>query len=183
MDHGKWTQVCGAFSPPARNSLAIGYPGFPVQRTAFEALRAAFLNESRTNGRVQCSVPEIRASPLFSVADSKLPPPDPGGDNARVLTDSLKFIPVLIDHEGVASSKHRSSPGESACAIITIQPISARCHRGILGTDVAVLARIEGEANIAFPPQRWERSPPAPGSIFIARRNLRAKTPLSWPIS
>ena len=32
-----------------------------------------------------------------------MPPPDPGGDNARVLTDSLKFIPVL----------HRDRPAES----------------------------------------------------------------------
>ena len=75
---------------------------------------AAFLNESRTRGRIQCSVPEIRAGPLFSVADSKLPPPDPGGDKARVLTDSLKSIPVLIDHRGGSNNESRGCVSEGA---------------------------------------------------------------------
>jgi hypothetical protein len=36
------------------------FPGFPVQLGGSGALLAAFLNESRIRGRVQCSVQEIR---------------------------------------------------------------------------------------------------------------------------
>jgi hypothetical protein len=36
------------------------FPGFPVQLGGSGALLAAFLNESRIRGRIQCSVQEIR---------------------------------------------------------------------------------------------------------------------------
>jgi hypothetical protein len=36
------------------------FSGFPVQLGGSGALLAAFLNESRISGRVQCSVQEIR---------------------------------------------------------------------------------------------------------------------------
>jgi hypothetical protein len=86
--------------------------------------------------------------PLSSVARSKLPPSGAGVNDARVLTDSLKFIPALIDHEGEVSSNHRGfNLGESACAII-IHLISPRYGPG---TYVAVLARIEGKGDTAFP--------------------------------
>jgi hypothetical protein len=41
-------------------SLITRFPGFPVQLGGSGAFLAAFLNESRIRGRVQCSVQEIR---------------------------------------------------------------------------------------------------------------------------
>src|SRR5271168_3769897 len=86
---------------------------------------------------------------LSPVAPLELPPSDPGDDNARILTDGLKFMPVIIDHEGVVSSKHKVDEilGESARAIV-IHRIRARCGPR---TCVAVLARIESKADTAFP--------------------------------
>jgi hypothetical protein len=76
-----------------------------------------------------------------------LSPTEAGDDNARVLTDGLKSVPVTIDHEGVVSGKPRGSLGESARAVL-IHRICARCGPG---TYVAVLARIESEGNTASP--------------------------------
>ena len=81
------------------------------------------------------------------VAAWKLPPHEAGDDGARVLTDSLKFIPALIDHEGEVSSKSIASLHESARAIV-IHRVCAGCGPGAYGV---VLARIESEGNTALP--------------------------------
>jgi hypothetical protein len=87
-------------------------------------------------------LPEKGRKPsLSSVIVLELSASDLGGDDARVLTDGLIFIPALIDHEGVVSSKRRAcrgsrgNVGESACAIIIIHRICARCGPG---TDIAI---------------------------------------------
>jgi hypothetical protein len=58
-----------AFMRGGRSALALcervpvlitRFPGFPVQLGGSGALLAAFLNESRIRGRVQCRVQEIR---------------------------------------------------------------------------------------------------------------------------
>ena len=49
----------------------------------------------------------------------KLPPPKAGDDDARVLTDGLKSVQVIIGHEGVVSSKTTTERfHESARAIL-----------------------------------------------------------------
>jgi hypothetical protein len=104
-------------------------------------MRLSLMKAAR--GRVQCSVPEIRAGsrPLSSVIVLELSASDLGSDDGRVLTDGLKFVPALIDHEGVVRSKRRASRGrrgnvgESALAIIIIHRICARCGPG---TDIAI---------------------------------------------
>ena len=56
--------LCGGRSALALlervSTLITRFPGFPVQLGCSGALLAAFLNESRIRGRVQCSVQEIR---------------------------------------------------------------------------------------------------------------------------
>ncbi len=50
-------------SQPFRAGLTFGarpYSGFPVELVGVGELHAAFLNESRTRGRIQRSVQEIR---------------------------------------------------------------------------------------------------------------------------
>ncbi len=53
--------VCGLF----RKSNRWASPGFPVKLVDVGQVHAAFLNESRTRGRVQCSLQEIRVAHLF----------------------------------------------------------------------------------------------------------------------
>ena len=43
----------------------MGFPGFPVKLVGVDTLHAAFLNESRTRGRVQRNVQEIRVARRF----------------------------------------------------------------------------------------------------------------------
>jgi hypothetical protein len=56
--------LCGGRSALALrekvSTLIMRFPGFPVQLGGSGALLAAFLNESRIRGHVQCSVQEIR---------------------------------------------------------------------------------------------------------------------------
>jgi len=47
-------------------------PGFPVEFGGVGEVHAAFLNESRTRGRVQRSAQEIRVHPLFA-AEKRIP--------------------------------------------------------------------------------------------------------------
>jgi len=51
--------------PPAKTIVGAS-PGFPVELRGLGALHAAFFTESRTRGRVQRSVQEIRVAPSFS---------------------------------------------------------------------------------------------------------------------
>jgi hypothetical protein len=56
----------GQLNPnPDMKSDRGAFPGFPVELSGVGAFHAAFLTESRTRGRVQCSVQEIRVARLF----------------------------------------------------------------------------------------------------------------------
>ena len=85
-----------------------------------------------------------RKPSLSSVIVLELSASDLGGDDAHVLTDGLKFIPALIDHEGVVRSKRRAcrgsrgNVGESAIAITLFTVYVPVTVPG----DVAVLAQL-----------------------------------------
>jgi uncharacterized DUF497 family protein len=44
-------------------------PGFPVELVGVGEVHAAFLNESRTRGHIQCSVQEIRVAAIGLTED------------------------------------------------------------------------------------------------------------------
>lgn len=73
-------------------------------------------------------------------------PAETGDDDTRVLTDGLESIPAIIDHEREVSSKPLTGFGEGTRAVV-IHRIRASCGPG---TDIAVLAHVVGEGNIAL---------------------------------
>ena len=65
--------------------------------------------KSRSSGRPSLPSGNPGRKPsLSSVIVLELSASDLGDDDARVLTDGLKFIPAVVDHEGVVRCKRRA---------------------------------------------------------------------------
>src|SRR5580692_4182671 len=81
------------------------FADFPVQLGGFGTHHAAFLNESRTRGRGQCSVQEIRVRLLYLLSERRfcLVLPEEGtilGKHGRSrMTDFQIILSTCADHE------------------------------------------------------------------------------------
>src|SRR5271154_1344306 len=87
-----------AFSEPLTSTYLFkaieGLPRISCAARDFGEPHAAFLNESRTSGRVQCSVQEIRVAPSFSAQVRFGEPGAPVQFEKRRLTDGQRTRPV-----------------------------------------------------------------------------------------